>query len=336
MSGRRLRQHNADRLSATGGERRPGAFAGAIQGPRRRAAVRVPATTANLGPGFDALGLALDLHEEVWLERLTERQGAPRITVSGLNAGRLREDINLLAFRGVRAVYDALERPMPVLALELKTRIPRSGGLGGSAAALVGGLAAANVLEGNPLSRDRILELATAMEGHPDNVAPAILGGLVVCVHGRDGLITKRITPPKALRAVLVVPDQSISTHAARSVVPRQYSREDAIFNLGRTALLVSAFLTQDWALLRDAMDDRIHQPYRGQVYGALFPVLEAALGAGAHGAALSGSGSAILALASERHQEIGAAMLEAARSQGFPGKIMILRLSAAGASLAG
>ena len=294
--------------------------------------VRVPATTANLGPGFDALGLALDLHEEVTLRRIADRDAAPQISVTGLNAGRLRPDSNLLAYRGAVALYERLGRSLPALALELRTRIPRSGGLGGSAAAIVGGIAAANALEGAPLAQSDLLEVASAVEGHPDNVSAAIYGGLVITVHGRDGLIAKRLEPPPDLSAVLVVPRQSISTKAARGVLPVQLSMADAVFNLSRTALLVAALQTRDWELLRDAMDDRLHQPARGRIFPALGPTIDAALAAGAHGAALSGSGAAIIALATDRHIEIAAAMRAAAEAHGAPCETLQLALSAGGA----
>jgi homoserine kinase len=251
-----------------------------------------------------------------------------------LNANRLRADTNLLAYQAATGLYRRLGRPAPPLALELRTAIPRSGGLGGSAAAIVGGLAAANALEGGPFDHRALLDLAVELEGHPDNVSAALFGGLVITVHGRDGLIAKRLDPPPTLSAVVVVPRQSISTKAARGVLPTHLTVPDVVFNLSRTALFVAAFQTGDWALLRDAMDDRLHQPARGGIFPPLFPTIEAALGAGAHGAALSGSGAAIIALATERHDEISGAMRAAAERHGAPCDSIILRLSAGGATV--
>ena len=299
----------------------------------QRVRVQVPATTANLGPGFDALGLALELYEEVALERLPEGS-RPRVSVTGLNAQRLRPDVNLLAYQGALALYRRLDRSPPPLALELRTAIPRSGGLGGSAAAIVGGIVAANALEGRPLTTRELLDLATEVEGHPDNVSAALYGGLVITVHGREGLVAKRLDPPAGLSAVVVIPRQSISTKAARGVLPTHLSVADAVFNLSRTALFVAACQTGDWGLLRDAMDDRLHQPARGGIFPPLFPTIEAALAAGAHGAALSGSGAAIVALASGRHEEIGRAMQGAAQAHGAPCDSLVLRLSASGATV--
>jgi homoserine kinase len=300
--------------------------------------VRVPATSANLGPGFDALGLALDLFEEVHLRRLDPREVGspprPRIAVRGHGAGGLPADESLYAYQGAVAVYRRLGRQVPPLGLVLENRIPRSGGLGGSAAAVVAGAFAANALEGRPLPPAALLEIATILEGHPDNAAAALYGGLVISVQGRDGVLAKRVPPPPGLSAVLVLPDRAISTKQARSgVLPREVSLGDAVFNLGRTALLVAAFQSGDWALLREAMDDRLHQPARGRLYPALEPTIAAALAAGAHGAALSGSGSAILALATEGHEAIAEAMRAAAAGAGFPGSTAVVALSADGAT---
>jgi homoserine kinase len=296
--------------------------------------VSVPATTANLGPGFDALGLALELFEEVRLGHQTDGGGQHQIRVSGVSAGRLQATPNLLAFRAAAAVYRRIGRTMPPLALELVTRIPSSRGFGSSAAAIVGGVVAANALEGEPLDRQAQLELVTELEGHPDNVAAALLGGFVVSVQGRNGLVAKRLDPPQDLRAVVCIPEKAMSTKHARGVMPTHLTREDAVFNLGRTALLVAAFVTRDWALLRHAMDDRIHQPARGQLFPPLHPTIAAALEAGAHGAALSGAGSGIIAFATAREQEIAGAMRRTVEGHGIPCRTDVLRLSARGAAL--
>lgn len=303
--------------------------------PRNRVTVRVPATSANLGPGFDALAIALDLAEDVTLARLPVGS-ATRVRVSGINATLLPHDETLLAYRGVAAAYRRMGRTVPALDLELVTRIPRSGGLGGSAAAIVAGVVAANALEGAPLSQSEVLDLVAEIEGHPDNVSAALLGGLVVCVAGRDGLVSTRLPVPAELQAVVCLPETSISTKSARGVIPQTFPIGDAVFNLGRTALIVAAFATRDWSLLREAMDDRIHQPARGTILRALHPVIQAALDAGAHGAALSGAGSAMIALATGRFDEIAAAMGDAAASHGSPNRTICLALSDAGARVVG
>lgn len=180
-----------------------------------RVVVQVPATSANLGPGFDALGLALDIREELHLWVLAEG-GSPEIRVSGVNAGIFPEDETLLAYRSAVAVFERIGMQAPPLGLELVTRIPSSGGLGGSAAAIVAGVVAANALAGKPLDRAGELALVAEIEGHPDNVSAALLGGLVVCVAGRDGLVTSRLPVGSDLRAVVCLPDEAISTKSAR------------------------------------------------------------------------------------------------------------------------
>lgn len=302
---------------------------------RDHVTVRVPATSANLGPGFDALAVALDLAEDVTLARRPVGS-ATRVHVSGINASLLPHDETLLAYRSVVAAYRRMGRAVPALDLELATRIPRSGGLGGSAAAIVAGAVAANALEGMPLSQSEVLDLVAEIEGHPDNVSAALLGGLVVCVAGRDGLVSTRLPVPTELQAVVCLPEASISTKSARGVIPQTFPIGDAVFNLGRTALIVAAFATRDWSLLRDGMDDRIHQPARGTILGALHPVIQAALDAGAHGAALSGAGSAMIALATARFDEIAAAMGNAAAGHGSPNRTIRLALSDAGARVVG
>ena len=302
---------------------------------RDRVTVRVPATSANLGPGFDALAVALDLSEDVTITRLPTGSRT-RVRVTGINTSLLPHDETLLAYRGVVAAYQRMGRTVPALDLELATRIPRSGGLGGSAAAIVAGVVAANALEGSPLSQADELDLVAGIEGHPDNVSAALLGGLVVCVAGRDGLVSTRLPVPDELQAVLCLPEASISTKSARGVIPRTFPIEDAVFNLGRTALIVAAFATRDWSLLRDGMDDRIHQPARGTILAALHPVIAAAIEAGAHGAALSGAGSAMIALATGHFDEIAAAMSDAAARHGSPNRTIRLALSDAGARIVG
>jgi homoserine kinase len=256
------------------------------------------------------------------------------VRVTGINGALLPHDETLLAYRAAVAAYRQMGRDVPALDLELVTRIPRSGGLGGSAAAIVAGVVGANALEGSPLSQAEQLDLVAGIEGHPDNVSAALLGGLVVCVAGRDGLVASRLHVPTDLQAVVCLPETSISTKAARGVIPQTLSTGDAVFNLGRAALTVAAFATGNWSLLRDGMDDRIHQPARGTILTALRPVIDAAMAAGAHGAALSGAGSAMIALASTNFEAIAEAMSEAAARHGYPNRTMRLALSDQGARL--
>lgn len=310
----------------------------------RSVRVRIPATTANLGPGFDALGLALELHNELTVACVTNRPGslgweeAPEVTVEGEGRGSLPTNRENLTYRAVCAAYAAMGRTVPPLRLVASNQIPLARGLGSSAAAIVGGLMAANALEDYPFDEARLLALANELEGHPDNVAAALLGGLVVCVRVDGHVLARRIPLADGLVAVLCVPDRPLSTAAARRVVPEQVSRDDAIFNLGRAALLVHCLTAGDWRPLAIAMEDHLHQPARATIFPPLRPVIAAALAAGAAGAALSGAGSTILALveqASGRADSVALAMVEAAAAAAAPARAVVTGLSQQGAMVA-
>lgn len=286
--------------------------------------VRVPASTTNLGPGFDALGLALKLYNRLRF-RLVE--GPVRVEVDGEGAGELDTGPDNLVYRAAARLYSEAGQPAPALQIHLNNSIPMSRGLGSSSTAIVGGLVGANALLGNPLDRERLLALAVEMEGHPDNVTPALLGGFQVAAMTEDGLVHLRLPTPRGLHAVVCVPDVAVSTAETRDALPSSYSREDAVFNIGRTALLVAGLLTGETGALRAAMEDRIHQPYRAALVPGFYAAIRAALDAGAAGACLSGSGSAMLALTTGRETEIGEAMVAAVREAGTGAEARWMRL---------
>jgi homoserine kinase len=197
---------------------------------------------------------------------------------------------------------------------------------------VVGGLAAANALAGDPLLRPDLLRLAVAMEGHPDNVAPALLGGCQVSVRDGDEVVTSAVPVPTGLRAVLFIPDQPMPTAQARSLLPDRVTRDDAVFNIGRAALLVAALAMGDLDALRVATQDRLHQSYRWVLFPAMRLIIQAALDAGAVGAFLSGAGSTVLALAQGREMTIGFEMADIADKAGVAGEVRVVELSARGA----
>lgn len=290
----------------------------------------MPATSANCGPGFDVLGLALQLYNEV---ELAEADGLD-VRIEGEGAGRLPRDDRSLVVRGARLVYEAAGRPFRGLRVRQRNRIPPSRGLGSSATAWLGGILGANALVGRALSRGAIMELAVRQEGHPDNVAAALHGGLAVTCWDGEARAVVTLPVPAGLRFVVLVPDCEASTAEARAALPESYPRADAVFNVGRTALLLAAFARERWDLLAAAMADRLHQPYRARV---LFPWLErvfaAARDAGALGAALSGAGPSVLAVAGEAEAAgVGEAMQEALRGAGLGGRFLVLGADAAGA----
>lgn len=277
--------------------------------------VRVPATSANLGPGFDAVGIALRLHNTLTLEPAA----APEIEIQGEGERALPRDPTHLAYRAAVAVVararSSVHAPAPgAFRLRQHNQIPLARGLGSSAAAILGGAVAANVLLGGPLDSQELLDLATEMEGHPDNIAPALLGGLVVCARTPDGVRWMRLTPP-ALHGVVAVPDYTVSTDEARRLLPAQVPFADAVFNVTRTALLIAALSGGRPDLLRDATQDRLHQPYRERLIPGFAAVVAAARQAGAYGAALSGSGPSVLAFGDA--PGIGDAMAAAFRAAG-------------------
>jgi homoserine kinase len=292
-----------------------------------RLAVSVPATSANLGPGFDALGLALGLRTMAHLEIPA---ADPGVRVIGRDATVLGRTRNLVE-DGILHYLMLVGRTLPPYALTVDNRLPVARGLGGSAAAAIAGLALGAAALGHDTAPARLLPMAVAMEGHGDNVAAALFGGLVV-VWGSGQTIHARSLPIAAnLCGVVFIPERSSSTKAARALLPTQISQGDAVFNIARTALLVDALRLGDGADLREAMRDRLHQPYR---FAALphAPLIEAAIEAGAFGAALSGAGSSLLALCdAPTAPTVVAAMAAHAKELAVPGETLSLDIDRQG-----
>jgi homoserine kinase len=292
--------------------------------------VQVPASTTNLGPGFDALGLALRLYNRVGVERA----GDLAVDVEGEGARSLPRDSRNLAYRAAsRCLAEAGEEAVP-LAIRLENRIPVGRGLGSSAAAIVGGLVAANALARTPLPPERLLRLALELEGHPDNVTPALLGGFQVACAVEGRVLHQRLPLPPDLRAVLAIPDRELSTEKARAALPAFVPRRDAVFNLGRLALLLGALVTGDLDALGAAMEDRLHQPYRAPLMPGFEAAVAAARAAGAAGACLSGAGTTVLALASGDESAIGEAMCAAFADHGVNARALCLPFDEHGAQV--
>ena len=295
--------------------------------------VMAPATTANLGPGFDCLGMALDLWNR--LEVLPVEPGAEgvlAVEVIGEGVGELAADSGNLTYRAMRFLFDEAALEMPPLRLRCHNTIPLSRGLGSSAAAISGGLVAANTLCGNPYSPSELLEMAATIEGHPDNVAAAVLGGLQLVVSDGPQLYTAPIPAPPELHTVLFIPDIRIATTDARAVLPKQVSVADAVFNMGRVALLVAGMGLNRTQYFEVATQDRLHQPYRQPLFPAVKVIFAAARAAGALGVFVSGSGSTILALTEGREMTVAYEMFEAARLTGVPGRLEITKPTGRGA----
>ncbi len=292
--------------------------------------VRVPATSANIGPGFDCIGMALDIWNELTLTR-----GEFSVSAAGEGADQVPLDDTNLVVTSVRAVFNYIGKPVPDLRFECTNRIPFARGMGSSSAAIVIGLVAGSAISGADLSREELTVIAADIEGHPDNIAPAIYGGCTIGVrNGDDGWIIDQVSIPEGLNAVLFVPDMQTDTHESRGRLPDQISRDDAVFNIGRSALLVNALSTGRLELLRHATDDRLHQPQRAQDFRPMKHLITAALTGGAHGAFLSGAGPSVMALATGREVTISYEMAETARHFGVDGKTIIVAVTHDGASV--
>lgn len=271
----------------------------------RTVSVRVPATSANLGPGFDTLGLALSHYDELIV---TERPaGELEIIVHGAGSEDVPRDESHLVVRAIAHAYAAFGREMPGLRIEATNVIPHGRGMGSSGAAVVSGLLAAKgLLEGDvEMTESDLLRMATEMEGHPDNVAPALFGGLTIAWTQPSGPEYKKLLVHRGVSPVVFVPDFTMSTELARSLQPESVPREDAVFNVSRSALLVAA-ITQSPELLMAATEDKLHQDYRAQAMPATIALVQSLRAAG-FPAVVSGAGPSVLVLADGPGQRLAA-----------------------------
>ncbi len=252
--------------------------------------VRVPASSANLGPGFDSLAVALSWYLTVTVEKGGHARFEARAP------GEIGDGRNLV-LEAMQALARVVGQELPGCQVTVESAIPVARGLGSSAAAIVGGLLAANALLGTPLTREGIWRLAWQLEGHGDNVTAALYGGAVLALQGQAGPLAQQVPIAGPLRAVLLIPDQLGYTSVARAVLPDQVSRQVTVATAARCALLVLALSTGQFALLGEAMADELHQPHRAALYPYLIDAIAAARAGGAYGACLSGSGPAVLAL---------------------------------------
>jgi homoserine kinase len=265
--------------------------------------VRVPATTANLGPGFDTLGIALKLHNNISI-RETDDLAIERVDSMRGNAAALamtREAANVFFRRSKLKPHGAQ--------IEVKGDVPTTGGLGSSVTVRLGIVYALNELNGRPLSDSGLLELASELEHHPDNAAPALFGGFVVSALINGTIRHRRFNVPPSLKFVVCIPDFAVSTEKARALLPRQVPFGDAVENLKRVALITSIFATGDFSLLRGLFEDKLHQPYRKRLIPQLDAVIAAGVEAGALGGWLSGSGSSIMCLTEQKEKAVAEAM---------------------------
>lgn len=267
-----------------------------------RVVVKVPASTANMGPGFDSLGMALSLF--AWVSMAP----APttRITLVGDNLAGVSQDKTNLVYVVAQAVFNKAGIDLPELDIGIRSDIPLTRGLGSSAAAIVGALVAANALIGNALTDDELFQMATALEKHPDNVGASLFGGIIAAAWDGTRAEYIRMEPPAGMDVLVAIPDFELSTKKARHVLPEQISMQDAVFNVTHSSLLTAALASGRLDLLSFAMRDRLHQPYRAALIPGMEQILREATEHGALGAVLSGAGPTLLLLARSEHAADG------------------------------
>ena len=299
----------------------------------KRVTVRVPASSANLGSGFDCVGVALRLHHTLTVE---EEEGSGfEIRVSGEGARAIPVDESNATYKAMTRMFAHTGHSPGRLIVESVNEIPLSAGLGSSAASVLAGMAAAAVLSGQEIDWNQLLRLAVDVEGHPDNVAAALYGGFaVVCRTGSQSVEHLHVPIPPSLSATVVHPEFTVSTDKSRDALPDSVSFADAVFNVSRAALLVGAFATSRTELIQSAMQDRLHQPHRMQLVPGLEEVCQAALDAGAHGAALSGSGPSVMAFVRKGDSAPGARMRAAWAREGVQARVLELEFDHAGLQL--
>ncbi|WP_319422013.1 homoserine kinase [Pleurocapsa sp. FMAR1] len=296
--------------------------------------VSVPATTANLGVGFDCIGAALSMANEFTFTKVNTNSKL-KINVTGDEAYKVSRKENNLIYQAFLRLYQQIGKTPPNLELDIKLEVPLSRGLGSSATAIVGGLLGANALAGNPLERAKIIEMAIAIEGHPDNVVPALLGNCQLSVGSQSNWQICSIPWHQDIIPVVAIPNFELSTKEARSVLPNRYTRSDAIFNISRMGLLLRALETHNQSWLKTALADKIHQPYRQQLITGYFEVQQAAIAAGAYGMVISGAGPTLLALTNaDRVDRVVKSMAEAWKQIDVEAQVRSLSLDTIGAKV--
>ncbi len=294
--------------------------------------VKVPATTANIGSGFDCLGAALTLYNRFRFS--VSGQESIQIVATGAEADRVSTDASNLVYQSFIKLYEHLGKTPPSVQIEITMDVPLARGLGSSATAIVGGLVGANALAGAPLSQEDVMQLAITIEGHPDNVVPALVGGCRLAASGIDRNWEICDIPwDRSVVPIVAIPNFELSTAEARRVLPAEYSRADSIFNASHLGLLLRGLETGRVNWLKAALHDRIHQPYRQSLIRGYEAVRSAALAAGAHGIVISGAGPTLLALASPANAEaVKAAMHIAWTGQGVEVQVRLLQIDLQGA----
>lgn len=295
----------------------------------KKAIAQIPASTTNLGSGFDTLGLAVQLYSKVKLERINR---GIEITVKGESADKIPSDTTNLAYVAVKEVFSRAGKNTDGFRITLTNGIPPSHGFGGSGTAILGGLLTANLFCGEFLSKAEILKIATEMEGHPDNVSASLLGGFVVSCIDDGSVYCVKLPFSDDIKLVFVIPDFNLSTKKAREVLPKTVSLRDAVYNLSRSSLLVAAVSTGNSEILNIGMKDCLHQKYRTHLIPGLTEVFSAGLNAGALSVVLSGAGPTVVAFCKHSVQSVADEMQSAFLKKEIDSEVKILPVDLEGA----
>ena len=295
--------------------------------------ITVPATTANMGSGFDCIGAALSLYNHFTFHPLSEAGETLKITVTGTEADKVGTDEGNLVYQSFEKFYQHIGKATPAVAIAIELGVPLARGLGSSATAIIGGLMGANELAEKPLNETEIMELAIAIEGHPDNVVPALLGNCQLSVANGEKWTICDIPWHQDIVPVVAIPNFELSTEEARKVLPKELSYGDAVFNISHLSLLLRGLETNNQEWLSTAMADKLHQPYRKQLIRGYDAVEKSAVAAGAYGMVISGAGPTLLALSSVSSAEkVATAMADIWQQQGVGAQAMALKLDHQGA----
>ena len=296
--------------------------------------VRVPGTSANCGPGFDCLGVACTIYNELELTLLEEER--LDIEITGDGAENIPVDERNIVWRSIQKLLERAGKAQEYkgAVIRMNNGVPLSRGLGSSATAIVGGLKAANECLGNPFTNRDLLQMATEIEGHRDNVAPAIFGGFTISIVRNGKPECFSLMPKLPLKLVVTVPDFFLPTKAARAVLPAEVPMKDAVFNIGRAAMLTAALCKGNKSFLRSVFDDALHQPYRAKLIPGMYDVFKAARAAGALGASMSGAGPCLIAFTVENADAVGMAMRDAFARNNVKSEYHVFDIDGTGATV--
>jgi len=309
-----------------------------------KVSVKVPATSANIGPGFDCLGMALPIYNIVTIDETVLPGTGVEINIlsneediDNILTDHIPKDENSVVYKAVELLYNSIGQTPSELKINIETSIPVTRGLGSSAAVIVGALIAANTLLGNPADESALLSIATEIEGHPDNVTPAIVGGLVMSSLENDGsIVYRKLNWPDEWAITVCIPDVELATEISRSVIPKEVPIEDAVFNLKRMGMFVEAVNTHDTELMKLALMDRLHQPYRQKLVPGLKELSEAFKhDEDVFGCVLSGAGSSMLVISKHSAVEkVDSVIQETMNNLNIKADIRTLKIAEKGATI--